>query len=90
MTLEEFRATGRDCEDLALLVEGAADWGCAGRPGRVYEGGYWIEKVSDHWPEQTREAALAEGGWYLMLGNQEMIGSLEKLEVELHRFAVDC
>lgn len=74
MTLEEFRATGRDVPDLGLIENlGAAGFG--GR-GRVYgvDGDLAIE--------------FHCGGWCLTIGNSQRVASLAVLERDLYEFAV--
>lgn len=71
MTLTEFRATGRNVADLAMIPE------CAMQeihgPGRVYAHGLCIQGRA--------------GDWYLTIGNDSHSGSLETLESELFAFA---
>ena len=65
MTLDEFRATGRDVADLhGAGCETGTDHSPA---GRVYHGGLHLERMAD-------------GEFLLILGNAEYSAPLEKLE----------
>lgn len=72
MTLEQFRATGRDVDDLAAEHPGLDLDGIA---GRIYVGpsGPYVERHDD--------------GWHLILGNSEYVGSLAELEPLLYDWA---
>ena len=72
MTLEQFRATGRDVADLQTVDPNAFD---APSPGRVYAGDLYIEYAGGE-------------GAFLTLGNEQLVGTLEELEAELYDFGV--
>jgi hypothetical protein len=84
MTLEEFRATGRDVANLDdaphhLAVEG---------PGRVYvyDGGPFIER----WKDDRHGIAPPNGPtWLLTIGRDSWDGELPKLEAILFDWAKD-
>lgn len=80
MTLAEFRATGRDVDDLNDHINGM---GLEGRPGRVY-GDLFIERWAD-----DRFGAAPPGGptWLLTLYSDQEHGELERLEELLFDFA---
>jgi hypothetical protein len=86
MTLDQFRATGRDCDDLGTMND---DEGMDGRIGRVYCDVLTIERPNETWPTEARQQCEAEGGWYLQIGNCEWFGSLADLEARLYEFARD-
>lgn len=73
MTLDEFRATGRDVPDLGAIEHIAAS-GQSG-PGRVYQDELFIVR--------------AEHTWRVPVGNVEIdCARLTDAEEELYRFAV--
>lgn len=84
MTIEEFRATGRDTEDLGVTIQ---DEMMDGRRGRVYCGAVYVELPGRDWPADALQECRAKGGWYLMIGNQEWMGNLADLEQHLYEFA---
>lgn len=63
MTFEQFSASGRDVEDLGVEHPGLD---LEGIPGRVYEGGGYVERHGD--------------GWYLCIGRDEYVAPLAQLE----------
>lgn len=78
MTLEEFRSTRREIDDVRKagrhVVED--DDGRTPDSGYEYATGLYIVKVGPNWPEACR----AEGPCYLIDGNREWIGELHDLE----------
>lgn len=75
MTLDEFRATGRDVADLGAIEHCAAQE--MSGPGRVY--------LDPEWPlviERVR------GDWCVTIGNSQRVASLATLERDLYEFAV--
>jgi hypothetical protein len=87
MTLEEFARTRRYHDDLGTVVDDIR-WEEQRVPpaGFTYEGNLYIELVQPHWPEDARR----QGGWHLLLGNEEWItNDLSELEERLYQFAVD-
>lgn len=83
MTLEEFRATGRDVADLGSEIEGMD---LEGVSGRVYNGpgGLFIER----WEDDRFGIAPPNGPtWLLTLYNEQFDGDLADLEEKLFEFA---
>lgn len=75
MTLDEFRATGRDVPDLGAIEHIAASGIGA---GRVYlDGLLYIER-----------GPVTGRTWYLTIGNGQYVGNLADMERKLHEFAV--
>lgn len=82
MTLEEFRATGRDA---ANLDDEPHNLG-TDLPGRVYvyDGGPFIER----WEDDRHGIAPPNGPtWLLTIGNEQWHGELSGLEAELYSWA---
>lgn len=76
MTLDAFRATGRDVIDLGAEIPGMDLEGDSGRV-YLYEGGPFIELVVD-------------GSWMLILGNEHWIErDIAPLEERLYEWAKD-
>jgi hypothetical protein len=73
LNLEEFRQTGRDCDDLGSAL--STDFG-HDEPtrGRIYVDCLYIEQMRD-------------GRWTLIIGRCEWIESLPQLERRLYEFA---
>lgn len=85
MTFEQFQASRKESQDLAVDAPDYTYDPDTKHTGFVYLGALAIENVLENWPESTRRA----GKYYLILGNQEFISDdLEKLERELHDYAV--
>ena len=85
MTLDEFRATGRDCDDLgAALSDGY--WEEYSKParGRLYLGHLWIErKPAAGWPNGRPES------WFLLLRREHWLSNdLPRLEALPYEFAL--
>lgn len=83
MTLDEFRATGRDVPDLGAIPHCAAQE--MSGPGRVY--------LDSDWPlviEQLPRRACSAGPvrWCLTIGSHQRVASLAVLERDLYEFAV--
>lgn len=79
MTLDQFRATGVECEDLAAALSDDQDLGA----GRIYIGCLYIERTNEKWlhPEN--------GEWHLLLGNCEwQTNDLPRLEALLYEYAM--
>jgi hypothetical protein len=72
MDLQQFRASGRDTDDLGRDRPGLD---LEGKPGRIYDGGGYIERQPD-------------GSWYLQIDRSEYAGTLEQLEVPLHKWCL--
>lgn len=71
LTLDQFRATGRDCDDLGPPT---CDQDVNGRPGRLYLDNYYIERV-------------ASSEWLLRCGHvHEYSRYLSRLEVLLYKY----
>ena len=75
LTLEQFRESGRDVEDLGVELPGQD---LDGKPGRVYlgKGGLWMER-------------LKNGEFILYLFHESFIGDKAELEERLFEFAKD-
>jgi hypothetical protein len=82
-TLEEFRATGRDCADLGEAVGQPELWEGYKARGRLYDAGFWIEHLPDEWPLKPEVA----GQWWVALDNGDYLGELSELEVKLYEWA---
>jgi hypothetical protein len=74
MTLEQFRATGRDVEDLRAVLELAEQFD-GPSPGRVYAGGGYIERFG--------------AAWCCTIANDSRSGGLANMEAFLYEWAVD-
>ena len=85
MTLDEFRATGRDCGDLGAALDDGY-WEDCSEParGRLYLGQLWIQrKPAAGWPNGRTES------WYLLLGREDWLSDdLPRLEALLYEFAL--
>jgi hypothetical protein len=79
MTLDQFRATGRDCDDLGeALGDSRWDDGVGPACGRLYLEALYIER-----------AMHSNGEWYLDLGQDGLItNDLPRLEARLYEWAV--
>ena len=73
MTVEQFRATGRDVVDLGAEIPGQD---LEGQSGRIYHGGAYLMLQVD-------------GQWSLILGNEEYWEPLWALEERLYLWARD-
>jgi len=86
MTLDEFRATGRDCDDLGEALQDAL-WENEPAParGRLYLDVLYIErKPVRGWPNGRPEE------WSLLIGRDDWLSDdLTELEAKLYEFAVD-
>lgn len=81
MTLDEFRATGRDVPNLGAIEHIAAS-GQSG-PGRTYLDNYlFIEQLP------RRACSTGPARWCLTIGNSQRVASLAVLERDLYEFAV--
>lgn len=81
MTLDEFRATGRDCDDLSAALDDASDLGA----GRLYLGKLYISRrPATGWPNG------ADGGWHLILDPpvEYLSDDLPRLEALLYEWAL--
>jgi hypothetical protein len=78
MTLEEFRSSRREIDDVRKAGRHVVEDEDGRTPdaGYEYATGLYIVKVGMHWPDPCR----AEGPCYLIDGNQEWIGELADLE----------
>ena len=85
MTLEQFRATGRDCDDLATAL--ASDFGDGPTAkGRLYADHYYIEDTSN-WLRAPNAPPLPR--WHLLLERQEYLSdTLADLERQLYAFCL--
>lgn len=70
MTADQFKATGRDVEDLSSEECTCGMDGLDGRPGRVYDNSLWTEKQDD-------------GMWFTIIDNRQIVDILEVVEDEL-------
>ena len=68
MNFQEFQATGHDVEDVSIYN---SDDEYKGVPGRVYNDGLWIQRVS-------------ADDWYCIVFNEDIIGRLEQVEQFLY------
>lgn len=78
MTLDQFRATGRDVADIVAELPHAAGYTEPGTPGRIYDGDCYIE-------------GTPETGWTLTIHNTIMRSgayTLAELEHELYEFLI--
>ena len=76
LTLEQFRATGRDVPDISLYSGSAQS-----AEGRVYmDGTLSIERFND---------GTGTKKWLLVIGNDEDVGSLSALEARLYDWGKD-
>lgn len=81
MTLDEFRATGRNVPDLGAIDHIAAS-GQSG-PGRTYlDDTLFIEQLP------RRVCSVGPVRWCLTIGNSQRVASLATLERDLYEFAV--
>jgi len=76
MTIDEFRATGRDVADLST-IEHIACSGIESGAGRTY--------MDD---QLFIEHGEISGAWHLTLGNAQLLGSLADMERKLYDWAV--
>lgn len=84
MTLEQFVATGRDCDDLGAAIESPELWEDYTAVGRLYLDSFFIEKIPAVWPSKPEVA----GKWYLIIERDEWISDdLAELEKHLYDFA---
>lgn len=85
MTLDQFRATGRDCDDLGKALSDTS-MGETGEPirGRLYAGSlYIIRRPESGWIDGDQRE------WDLVIANQEWISDdLPDLEARLYEFAL--
>jgi hypothetical protein len=80
ITLDQFRASGRDCDDLGAALDDARwDLPDGGKArGRLYLDVLYIERIMH-----------SEGEWSLLLGNDERISNdLPSLEARLYHWAL--
>lgn len=71
MTLDEFRATRRECVDIGDALN---DEGADGVAGYIYADMLWIERTRD-------------GGYHLLIGNSSELGTdLGAFEARLYEF----
>jgi hypothetical protein len=83
MTIDQFRATGVDCDDLGPAT---GDESVAGSPGRTYLGTLHIER----WDDDRHGIAPPNGPtWLLILGSVQRNGALADLEADLYEWARD-
>jgi len=84
MTLEQFRATGHDCDDLGEALNDALWDGIEPGRGRLYVDVLYIErKPASGWPNGRPEE------WSLMLDRDDWLSDdLAELEAKLYEFAV--
>ncbi len=76
MNLEQFRETGRDCDDIGAAL--SADFGDeTPMRGRIYLDALYIERLPD-------------GRWNLLIERSEWIESLPQLERRLYEFAAQA
>jgi hypothetical protein len=85
MTLEQFKATGRDCAELSEVDGWHEDE--KGYAGRVYCDVLVICKADPRWDQPFLSKCQAKGGWFLLIGNSEYVGTLAELEPILYEFA---
>lgn len=80
MTLAEFQATRRWCDDIPTAI-GSADWSEYGRrvSGQIY--------VFDFYIEAADNIEGATGPYLLTLGREQYFGELEALEAVLYDWA---
>jgi len=82
ITIDQFRSSGIDCEDIGSKIPGQ---GLEGRIGRVYLDELHIE----HWRDgRDGKAPPAGPTWLLTLGNMQYDGALADMELELYRWAL--
>ena len=82
MTLDEFRATGRDVPDLGAIGHIAAS-GVESGAGRTYlDDTLFIEQLP------RRACSTGPVRWCLTIGNHQRVASLATLERDLYEFAV--
>lgn len=82
LTIDRFRASGVDCEDIGMLIPGQDLEGCT---GRIYLDTLYIE----HWKDGRHGNAPPAGPtWLLTLGNMQHDGALADMELELYRYAL--
>lgn len=83
ITIDEFRASGVDCDDIGSKISGQDLEACT---GRVYLDTLCIER----WGDDRHGNAPPNGAtWLLTLGNMQHAGALADLELELYRWALD-
>jgi len=86
LTFESFQASRVKVENLAEFVTDARWEGEPPARGYVYLDALYIERVTDHWPEETRK----QGKYYLLLNRSEWISDdLLQLERRLYQWACD-
>lgn len=86
MTLEQFRATAVDCNDIdAAIADARWDEEEAPARGKIYLGCLYIERRPvAGWANAATEE------WHLILGNCEWLSDdLAELEAKLYEFACD-
>jgi len=82
ITIDQFRASGVDCEDIGAKIPGQDLDGCS---GRVYLDTLYIE----HWKDGRHGKAPPAGPtWLLTIGNMQHDGALADMELELYRYAL--
>lgn len=87
MNLEQFRATGRDCDDLGKFLNNDLWDGMEPGKGRIYSDALYIEKIPDPWPLHPAVA----GKWMLTIGRNQWVSyELDELEEHLFGFAIDA
>ena len=85
MTFEDFQATRRPCDDLPAALD-CAPWGDGPAPPRgfLYLDGFFIEEVTEVWPDE----ASAAGKYRLPIARAEWFSDdLADLERRLFEFA---
>jgi hypothetical protein len=84
MTFDQFRETGRDCDDLGAALSDSAwdDYPTPAR-GRLYLGGLWIQqKPEAGWLNDRGEK------WWLLIGREDWLSDdLVELERLLFEYA---
>ena len=68
MRFQEFQASRKWCDDLSQYIDSRGE--NEPKPkGYLYVDSYYIESITDHWPEEIR----ALGGWYLLIDRSEYV-----------------
>lgn len=83
MSLEQFRATGRDSTNLDVDL---GDDSFSGVAGRVYDDGLYLER----WIDDRFGVAPPNGEptWLLTLSNLQFYGTIEQCEEQLYLWAL--
>lgn len=80
-TLEQFRASGRHCDDLSTQVDIFQDVDYTA-VGRVYMRGYYLEST-ETWGLLRGNV----GDWSFCAGSQQLTGTLAEMEEKLYEYA---